>query len=72
MNCCGSVPQHCTVSQPKDLDVNLHHCDSLSYFATDGLSVSQTVLALSPSGTHDHILAVVKTDAVWSVVGRPP
>jgi hypothetical protein len=34
------------------------------YFATDRQSVSQSVLALSPSGTYDQILAVVKTFAV--------
>jgi hypothetical protein len=45
-----------------------------SYFATDGRSVSQSVsqsvLALSPSGTRDQILAVVKTVAVlsWGVL----
>jgi hypothetical protein len=43
-----------------------------SYFATDGQSVSPFVLALSPSRTHDQILAVVKTVAVFFVVGRPP
>jgi hypothetical protein len=30
---------------------------------TDSQSVSQSVLALSPSGTHDQILAVVNTVA---------
>jgi len=35
-------------------------------------SVSQSVLALSPYGTHDLILAVVKTGAVLFVVGRLP
>jgi len=46
----------------------------MSYFATDGQSVSQSVspsvLTLSPSGTHGQILAVVKTGAVllsWGV-----
>jgi hypothetical protein len=39
-----------------------------SYFATDG----QSVLAFSPSGIHDQILAVVKTVAVLFVLGRPP
>jgi hypothetical protein len=41
-------------------------CQSQGYFATDSLSV----LALSPSGTHDQILAVVKTVEVSFVVGR--
>jgi len=36
---------------------------------TVGHSVSQSVLALSPSGTHDHILVIVETVAVLSVVG---
>jgi hypothetical protein len=48
-------------------------CHSQSYFATNdrsiGRSVSQYVLVLSPSGTHDQILAVVKTVAVL-FVGR--
>jgi hypothetical protein len=43
---------------------------SQSHFATDGRSVGQFVLALSPSGTHDQILAVVKTVTVLLVVGR--
>jgi len=43
-----------------------------SYCAIDGRSVSQYVLALSRSGTHDPILAVVKTDVVLFVMGRPP
>jgi hypothetical protein len=36
------------------------------------LTVSQPTLALSPSGTHDKILAVVKTVAVLFVVGVLP
>jgi hypothetical protein len=32
---------------------------SQNYFATDGQSVSQSILALSPSETHDQILVVV-------------
>jgi len=35
-------------------------------------SVGQSVLAPSPSGIHDQILAVVKTDAVLFVMGHPP
>jgi hypothetical protein len=42
---------------------------SQSYFAADGQSVSQFILALSHSGTHDQILAIV---AVLLVVGRLP
>jgi hypothetical protein len=45
---------------------------SQSYFATDCQSVSQSVLALSHSETHDQILAVVKTVSVLFVGGRPP
>jgi hypothetical protein len=49
---------------------------SKSYFATDCQSVSQSasppVLALGRSGTHNQILAVLKTVAVLFVVGRPP
>jgi hypothetical protein len=41
-------------------------------FPTDGQSVSQSALALSPSGTHDQIFAVVKTAVALLVVGRPP
>jgi hypothetical protein len=36
------------------------------------LSVSQSILALNPSGTHDEVLAVLQTVAVLPVVGRPP
>jgi hypothetical protein len=36
------------------------------------LTVSPSVLALSPSGTHDQILAAFKTVAVLFGVGRPP
>jgi hypothetical protein len=39
---------------------------------TVGRSVSQSVMALSPSGTHDQSLAVVKTVAVLFVVGLLP
>jgi hypothetical protein len=35
-------------------------------------SVSQSVLALSPCWTHDHILVVVKTFAFLFVMGRSP
>jgi hypothetical protein len=35
-------------------------------------SFSQSVLALSPSGTHDQVLAVVKTVAVLFLMARPP
>jgi len=35
-------------------------------------SVSQSILAMSPSGTHDQILAVVKMDAALFVVGHLP
>jgi len=41
---------------------------SQSYFATDG--VSQSILALSYSGTHNQISVVVRTVAVLFVVGR--
>jgi len=44
----------------------------MSYFATDGQSVRPSVLALSPSRTHDQILAVVMTVAVLFVVERSP
>jgi len=48
---------------------------SQSYFTNNGRSVSQSVsqsvLALSPSGTHDHILIVVKTVAGLFVMGHP-
>jgi hypothetical protein len=43
-----------------------------SYFTTDSQSVSQSILALGPSGTHDQILNVFKTVAVFIVMGRPP
>jgi len=43
----------------------------LSYFATDSQSVSQSVLALRPSGTHDQILAVVR-QLQDDVMGHPP
>jgi hypothetical protein len=46
--------------------------ESVTLQLTVGQSVSQSVLARSPSGTHDQILAVVKTAAVLYVVGRPP
>jgi len=36
------------------------------------LTVSPSVLALSPSGTHDQILVVLKTVAVLFVVGSSP
>jgi len=39
---------------------------------TDGQSVSQSALTSNPSGTHDQILAVVKTVAVLFIMGRPP
>jgi hypothetical protein len=39
---------------------------------TVGQSVSQPVLALSPSGTRDKILTVVNTAAVLFAVGRLP
>jgi hypothetical protein len=44
----------------------LYNCRSVSQ------SVSESVLALSPSGTQDKVLAVVKTVEVLFVVGRPP
>jgi hypothetical protein len=43
------------------------HSQRQSHFAAEGRSV----LAFSPSGTHNQILAVVKTVAVLFVVGRP-
>jgi hypothetical protein len=43
-----------------------------SYFATNSLSVSPSVLALSPSGTRDQILVAVKTVAVLFAMGHPP
>jgi hypothetical protein len=47
-----------------------------SYFASDTQWVSQpvspSILALNPYGTHNQILAVVKTVAVLFVVGRSP
>jgi len=58
-----------TVSQSVSQSVSL--LVSQSYFATDDRSVSRSVLALSPSGTHDQILAVVKTVEVllsWGVL----
>jgi hypothetical protein len=41
---------------------------SQSYFA----AASQSVLALTPSGTYDQITPVAKTVAVLFVMGRPP
>jgi hypothetical protein len=38
---------------------------SYEYFATDGRSVRPSVLALNPPGTHDQILALVKTIEVY-------
>jgi hypothetical protein len=48
---------------------------SLSYFATDSQSVSQSILALSPSGTHDQVLPVIRQLLDWrngasSLTGR--
>jgi hypothetical protein len=49
-------------------EANSHSASqSQGYFATDG----QSVLALSPSGTHNQIMAVVKAVAVllsWGVL----
>jgi hypothetical protein len=43
---------------------------TLSYFATDGQSVSQSVLVFSPSETHDHILCMVKTGRTGQYCNR--
>jgi len=45
---------------------------SQSYFETDSQSVSLAILTLSPSGTHDQILIVVKTIAFLFAVGHSP
>jgi hypothetical protein len=55
------------LSDKRTLEWRISMCLSLglSYFATDVQSVSLSVLALSPSGTHDQILSVGKTVAVF-------
>jgi len=45
---------------------------SLAFHTSSLMTVSQSALALSPSGTHDQILAVVKTVPVLLVTGRLP
>jgi hypothetical protein len=46
--------------------VTLHHWTLGRVRPTVTQSVSQSILALSPSGTHDRVLAVVKTAGVLS------
>jgi len=54
-----------------DAAISIVRWAELSYFATDSQSVSQSVLALRPSGTHDQILTVVRQ--LWDgVMGHPP
>jgi hypothetical protein len=53
---------HSIITTQKTTKGNLVQMDLiLSYFATYSRSVGQSVLALSPSETHDRILAIVKT-----------
>jgi hypothetical protein len=60
------------MEQSPSWKANIHSSSqSQSYFATDIRSVSQSILTLSPPGTHDYVLVVVKTVAILFVVGRP-
>jgi hypothetical protein len=44
---------------------------SVSQSISQSVSASQSIFAMSPSGAHDQILAVIKTVEVLFVVGRP-
>jgi len=48
------------------------HMMSNSEWLCNWRSVSRSVLTLSPSGTHDQVLVVVKTVAFFLVVERCP
>jgi len=68
---CSSICSSCSVtSLVFRRRVRRVQSQNQSYFATDGRSVSQSVLALSNSGTPDQILVVVKTITLLFVMGR--